>query len=132
MTQSMQETEEDVSVAVATGAVILGTADGVMNVVADNATLASKLIEPGDQRHIAHPLNDFVAGISGARQALTTPGDMNIKYSAHPIDSAMNVPGALVTATTDNFTQQGFVQGLRTSSAVAAGVIVGVVIHSKN
>ena len=117
MTQSIQKTEEDASVAVATGAVILGTADGVMNVAADNATLAGKLIEPGDQRHILHPLNDFVAGISGTWQAFTTPGDMNIKHSvhpidnAHPIDSALNVHGALVTATTDNFAQQGFVQG---------------------
>ena len=111
MTQSMQKTEENASVAVATGAVILGTADGVMNVAAIILLQPASFQSRGDQRHIPHPVDDFVAGISGARQALTTPGDMNIKHSVHPIDTALNVHGALVTATADNFAQQGFVQG---------------------
>jgi hypothetical protein len=133
MTQGKQETDDGVNAAVAVGALILGSADGVKNVVANNATLVGKLIEPGDQRRIPHLLDDFKALVSNIRRAMTTPGDMNIKHSvhpldnAHPIDSALNLYGALVTATANNFTEQGFVEGLRSSSAAAAGVIVGTV-----
>jgi hypothetical protein len=86
MTQGKQETDDGVNAAVAVGAVILGSADGVKNVVANN--LVGKLIEPGDQRRIPHLLDDFKALVSNIRRAMTTPGDMNIKHSVHPLDNA--------------------------------------------
>jgi hypothetical protein len=124
MTLDQQETDNGVNAAVVTGAVMLGTADGGMKVLADRAAAASKLIEPGDQQHLQHPVDDFKHMVSKTWQVISTPDYMNIRLSAHPVEVAVNVHGALVTATADTFTKQGLVEGIRTSSAIVAGVIV--------
>lgn len=52
-----------------------------------------------------------------------TPGDMNIKHSPHPLDTAANMHGALVNAATETLTEKGLVQGTRELSAIATAVI---------
>lgn len=118
------EQNDDVSATAAAAAVVLGVGDGVRHVIKDKEDQASRLITPGDQRHIPHPVDDFVAGISGAWQKLTTPADMNIKHSMHPVDALNDAHEALVRATADNFAAKGLTQGLRELSAFATAAAI--------
>lgn len=118
------EQNDDVSATAAAAAVVLGVGDGVRHVIKDKEDQAVRLIKPGDQRHIPHPVDDFVAGISGAWQKLTTPADMNIKHSVHPVDALNDAHEALVRATADNFAAKGLTKGLRELSAFATAAAI--------
>ena len=118
------EQSDDVSATSAAAAVLLGIGDGIKHKINDTRDGASRLITPGDQRHIPHPVDDFVAGISGAWQKLTTPADMNIKHSVHPVDALNDAHKALVRATADNFAAKGLTQGLRELSAFATAAAI--------
>lgn len=118
---------------VLTGAAIVGIKDGVQEVAENKAALARKIAEPGDQRHIAHPIDDLVTNsknlisdISNKLEAAYSTGDMNIKHSQarqpHPIDTALQARDSAITATTDMLAQKGPVEGTRAFSAIAAGI----------
>lgn len=125
MSQGVQNDDMNAGTAVTT--VMLGVGDGINQKINDTGDRASRLIAPGDQRHIAHPVDDFVSGISGVWRKLTTPADMNIKHSAHPVDALNNAHDALVSATVNNFSEKGLEQGLRDFSAFATAAVIETV-----
>lgn len=136
----LQQKTADANAWVITGAAMVGATDGVKKIVEDKADIAKKLIEPGDQHNIAHPLDDIASGakslssgISNTWQAATAPGDMNIDHSAarqpHPIDKTLQAHDAAIAATTDMLSEKGPVEGTRAASAVAAGVVVENVVN---
>lgn len=120
MNQQDNETHEnEITSEVALRAVWHGIGDGIQNAVSERRETASKLTEPGDQRHIPHPIDDLAAGVSSVWQAVTTPADMNIRHSAHPVDAVTNTHGALVSASADLFAEKGVEQGIRQLTALA-------------
>lgn len=135
----LQQKTADADAWVITGAAMIGATEGIQKVADDKANLAKKIIEPGDQRNIAHPLDDLVtgaktlvSGISNTWQAATAPGDMNIDHSSarqpHPIDKTLQAHHAAIAATTEMLTEKGPVEGTRAASAVAAGVVAENVV----
>lgn len=121
---SQEKQNEDVNAADAAAAMLLGIGDGVKHKIDDINARSSRLITPGDQRHIPHPVDDVMAGISGALQTLATPADMNIRHSAHPVDHILDAHEALVRTTADNFSEKGLTQGLRELSAFATAAAI--------
>jgi len=123
---------------VLTGAAIVGIKDGVQEVAENKAELAKKMLEPGDQRHIAHPLDDLVADtknlvsdISNKVEAAYSAGDMNIHHSRdrqpHPIDNTATA----INATYDTLQAKGAVEGTRAGAAMmAAGITEAVITPS--
>ena len=120
---------------VLTGAAIVGIKDGVQEVAENKAVLAKKMLEPGDQRHIAHPLDDLVADtknlvsdISNKVEAAYSAGDMNIHHSRdrqpHPIDNTATA----INATYDTLQAKGAVEGTRAGAAMMAAGITETVI----
>lgn len=118
---------------VLTGAAIVGIKDGVKEVAENKVALAKKMLEPGDQLHIAHPLDDLVADtknlvsdISHKVEAAYSAGDMNIRHSQdrqpHLIDKAMQARDDAIATTADTLLDKGLVEGTRTASAIAASV----------
>ena len=125
MSQDVQN--DDMNAGAAVTAVMLGVGDGISQVIKDKGDQASQLITPGDQHHIAHPIDDTFADISGVWQTLTTPADMNIKHSVHPVAALNDAHDALVSATADNFSEKGLEQGLRDFSAFATVAVIETV-----
>jgi hypothetical protein len=131
--------QEKVDAWVITGAAMVGAKEGVQNVAENKIDLAKKLIEPGDQRNIKHPLDDLVtgaktlaSGISNTWQAATAPGDMNIDHSTarqpHPIDKTLQAHHSAIAATINMLSEKGPVEGTRAASAIAAGIVVENVV----
>lgn len=123
--------QQDADALVITGAAMVGAGNGVKKVINDKAELAENLIKPGDQRHIAHPVDELVtdvknlaSDVSAAWDAVKTPGDMRIENQPHPVDQAMQARNDAISATTRIFEEKGVVDGTYAFSAVAAGVVV--------
>jgi hypothetical protein len=117
------EMGEGINAKVLVGAALVGAGEGVMHAAENEAATVSKLIEPGDQRHILHPLDETIAGIRGALRKIATPGDMNLNQSPHPVDDAVNLHQAMLQKTTDTLTEKGLVEGVRIGSVAVATVL---------
>lgn len=85
---------------------------------------AASLIQPGDQRHIPHPWENFKSRMLWAVNYLVTPGDMNINHSPHPADTVKHHHAAMVNKTADTLTEKGLVEGVRATSALVAATAV--------
>lgn len=131
----LQQKTADADAWVITGAAIAGATEGIQKVADDKINLAKKIIEPGDQRNIEHPLDDLITSaksltsdISNTWQAATAAGDMNIKHSQarqpHPIDKAATT----LAATYETLAEKGPVEGTREASAMIVAGIAETVI----
>ena len=127
------ETPENIPVEVLAGAALVGVTEGTAAALKQKsqetstlgARLGAALIEPGDQRHIPHPWEQFKSRVLWTYNYLATPGDMNINHSPHPADTTMQLHTAMVNKTADTLAEKGLVEGVRAISAVAAGIAVG-------
>lgn len=105
MANDHKDADEAIGTKVLLGAVLIGVKDGVTESLASKAEEADKmitsLIEPGDQRHTPHPLDQFKNRMLWAAEWVMIPGDMNLKHSPHPVDKTVKAHAALVNATAD-------------------------------
>ena len=120
---------------VLTGAAIVGIKDGVQEVAENKAAIAKKMLEPGDQRHLAHPLDDLVtdakhliSDISNKIEAAYSAGDMNLGHSKnrqpHPIDNT----SAALSATYETLAEKGAVEGTRAGAKMMAAGITETIV----
>lgn len=128
------QTEADALVI--TGAAMVGIKDGVVQIAEKKADFVGKVLEPADQRHLAHPLDDFVtdakhlvSDISNKIEAAYSPGDMNLGHSQarqpHPIENT----SAALSATYETLAEKGAVEGTRAGAAMMASVATDTLIN---
>lgn len=119
--------QEEADALVYAGAAMVGVNDGIKEAADSKIAFAAKAIEPGDQHHIQHPLDNLVndtkhlvSDISNTLQAAYSTGDMNLGHSQarqpHPLDNA----SAALSATYENLAEKGPVEGVRAGSAMIA------------
>jgi hypothetical protein len=125
---SQNLTGDDITANVLIGAALMGAKDGVIESLTskteETRSLAANLIEPGDQRHIPHPWEDFKNSVKRTISLATTPGDMNPSHSSHPINATAQAHDASVKMATRMLEEKGVVEGIRTISAMAAAIAV--------
>lgn len=125
---SQNLTGDDITANVLIGAALMGAKDGVIESLTskteETRSLAANLIEPGDQRHIPHPWEDFKNSVKRTISLATTPGDMNPSHSPHPINATAQAHDASVKMATRMLEEKGVVEGIRTISAMAAAIAV--------
>lgn len=130
--------QAEVDALVITGAAMVGMKDGVEQVAENKAEFVRKALEPGDQRHLAHPLDDLVTNtkhlvsdISNKIETAYSAGDMNLGHSQarqpHPIENT----SLALSVTYETLAEKGAVEGTRAASAmVAAGITETIVTPS--
>lgn len=120
--------DEEVAVNILIGAALIGAKDGLTESLISKAETASKLAKnlttPGDQYQIPHPWENIKCRAQWIVRFATTPGDMNIEHSPHPIDTVKQTHAALVNTAAVTLIEKGLVEGTRIISATAAATVV--------
>jgi hypothetical protein len=123
-----QKPDDLIDAKVLAGAVMYGVGDSLISAVTGQVEsvekLSSQLIEPGDQRHIPHPWENFKSRLMWTASLITPPGDMNNAHSPHPINTALQMHDSMAKLATELLDKKGLVEGTRELSAIATAVIV--------